>query len=227
MRRGVIELLAAALLVMIALAVAWKLGLFELMRSGALEQAAMDLRRVPFITPIFVVAAAVGIMLWCPVTLLAVLGGALFGLRDGLVLNWVGAMLGAIGGYELTSRIRKDIRAVFLERHKHRIDTLGGANGFMAIFRLRLIPIVPFALVNTAGAFAEVPRRDYLIASALGSIPSIVAYTFCGQGVLAGVEGAGHRALVRVAIAGGVLLVLSFAPSAFRARGSRADGAHS
>jgi uncharacterized membrane protein YdjX (TVP38/TMEM64 family) len=199
-------------MVVLALVVAWRLGLFTLTRHGALVNAVARLRHLPLLIPLFILGVGLAIVLGCPVTLLALLGGALFGLWYGLILNWAGAMLGAIGGYELASRLNRNARALLLGRFTKRIERLGAVNGFMSVFRLRLIPIVPFALVSIAGAFAEVPRRDYLIASALGSIPSIVAYTFCGESVLAGVEGAGHQALVRVAIAGCLLLVLSFAP---------------
>jgi uncharacterized membrane protein YdjX (TVP38/TMEM64 family) len=176
--------------------------------AGAVRQA----RDLPLAPLLFVVAYALIASFGLPALALTLAGGAIFGVGLGFALNWAGASLGAVGGYLLARALGRDAVGRLLGRHAGRLDALASAHGFATIFRLRLIPVVPFNVLNFAAGLAGVPLRAYAAGTALGIIPATFVYTYFADSLLGGAEGAREQALVRVAIAGGLLVLLSFVP---------------
>ena len=97
-----------------------------------------------------------------------------------------------------------------------KLDGLVERGGFANIFRLRLLPVVPFNLLSFAAGLAGVPLRAYLLGTALGIVPGTIVYTYFADSLIGGAEGASRAALVRVGIAATLLLALSFAPALVR-----------
>src|SRR6058998_2599470 len=95
----------------------------------------------------------------------------------------------------------------------------GAPGGFAWLLRLRLIPIVPFNLLNFASGLTALPWRTYAAATAIGVIPATLVYTFFADALLSGSREAGHRVFVRVLIAGALLVLLSFVPTIARKLG--------
>ena len=176
--------------------------------AGAVRQA----RDLPFAPLLFVAAYAAIASFGLPALALTLAGGAIFGVGLGFALNWAGASLGAVGGYLIARALGRDAVGRLLGRHAGRLDALASAHGFATIFRLRLIPVVPFNVLNFAAGLAGVPLRAYAAGTALGIVPATFVYTYFADSLLGGAEGAREQALVRVAIAGGLLVLLSFVP---------------
>jgi uncharacterized membrane protein YdjX (TVP38/TMEM64 family) len=55
------------------------------------------------------------------------------------------------------------------------------AFGYLLV--LRIAPIFPFFVINIAPALFDVKTRDYVLATFLGIIPGVFAYTWLGEGV--------------------------------------------
>jgi uncharacterized membrane protein YdjX (TVP38/TMEM64 family) len=187
-------------------------GLERYTDLGALAGAVRRAREVPFAPLLFVVAYAVIAAFGLPALALTLAGGAIFGVGLGLALNWAGATLGAVGGYLLARALGRDAVSRLLGRHASRLDQLASAHGFATIFRLRLIPVVPFNALNFGAGLAGVPLRAYAAGTALGIVPGTFVYTYFADSLLGGAAGARQQALVRVAIAGALLVLLSFVP---------------
>src|SRR5438034_1052586 len=99
------------------------------------------------------------------------------------------------------------------------LDRLAHQAGFAWLLRLRLIPIVPFNLLNFASGLTALPWRTYAAATAIGVIPATLVYTFFADALLSGSREAGHRVFVRLLIAGALLVLLSFVPTIARKLG--------
>lgn len=194
-------------------------GLTRLTDPAQLSAAVRGLRERRFIAPAFVGAYALATALALPGSVLTIAGGAIFGFRLGVLLNWTGALLGATLAYLLARALGADALRRVLGGRADRLEALAGSHGFGTVLRLRLIPVVPFNLLNFAAGLARVPLRDYLLGTALGLIPGTVVYTWFADALLAGAAGARRDALVRLAIAGAVLILLSFAPALARRLG--------
>ncbi|MFN2567708.1 MAG: DUF547 domain-containing protein, partial [Gemmatimonadaceae bacterium] len=134
----------------------------------------------------------------------------------GSLLNWAGATLGALGAYALARHLGSDAVRTFLGPHAGALDALTSKADFVTLFRLRLIPVVPFNALNFAAGLATAPFRAYALSTALGIIPGTIVYTYFADSLVAGVTGARNRALLHVAIAGALLIAVSFVPTLVR-----------
>lgn len=143
---------------------------------------------------------------------LTLAGGIVFGFWWGAVLNTLGANLGASGAYWLARALGRDGIRAFLGNRMAVVDRLAEAQGFVWLLRLRLIPVVPFNLLNFAAGATAMTWRTFAAATALGILPGTVVYTWFADSVAAGVREASRGALLRVAVAGAVLVLLTFVP---------------
>jgi uncharacterized membrane protein YdjX (TVP38/TMEM64 family) len=205
-----------ALLIAAATLVAWRLGFFALGDPRRLAAAIRNAREIRGIVPLFVATYALVATFGLPAFPLTLAGGAMFGLGLGSVLSWLGAFIGAMGAYALARLLGRDALYGLIGKWGERLDLLGERSGFSTIFRLRVVAVVPFNLVSFAAGLASVPFPSYAAATALGIIPGTIVYTYFADSLVAGVGGAGRKALARLAIAAAALLVLSFAPSLAR-----------
>lgn len=217
-RRAVVRLAALALLIAGAALLVYTQGLYEYRDPAALASALRDARGVAgiplFFLGIYTVATAFGL----PGTPLMLGGGAIFGLGQGILLNWIGAVLGSAAAYGIARRLGRDATRRLLGARAARLDRFAAEHGFATVFRLRLVPIIPFIALNYGSALAGIRLRDYLLATALGILPAVAIYTYFADALVAGIAGARDQALLHVAIAAGLLIALSFVPTLLRRR---------
>lgn len=204
------------------------LGAWFLWRSPAVqhlvaqEQLATlrDRLGAPWWSPVvFVVAYAVLAALDFSGLVLTLAGGVVFGFERGVVLNTIGANLGANAAYLLARMLGKDAVAALLGARFSRLQSYAEAGGFVWLFRLRLIPVFPFNLLNLAAGLAGMPWRTFAAATALGIVPGTLIYTYFADAIVTGSGQAPRVAFTRLLIAGGLLLLLTFAPAVARRLG--------
>ena len=214
-RRGVALRKLGLFLLTVAIAgiTAWWLGLFELTNRDALAATIEKVRSVRYLPLLFVAAYAIATTFGLPAAAFTLAGGALFGFGPGLLLNWLGATIGAVLAYSFAGALCRDSCRALLGRRAQALERLATTHGFLVTLRLRLIPVMPFALLNYGAALAGVGRRDYVLATALGIIPGAAIYTWFAGSLIQGVEGSGRQALLNAAIAGVLLVLLSFIPT--------------
>lgn len=212
----------AKLLVLIALLVAAALAVRASPARGwltprGIEQLLAALRE-PWWAPLaFVAAYTIAAALDFSGLVLTLAGGAVFGFWWGALLNLMGANLGASAAFWVARLLgREGLHALLGGGLSARLDRLAQQAGFAWLLRLRLIPIVPFNLLNFACGLTAIPWRTYAAATAIGVVPATLVYTFFADALLSGSHEAGHRAFVRVVVAGGLLVVLSFVPTLAR-----------
>ncbi len=61
-----------------------------------------------------------------------------------------------------------------------RADRLLADHGLGAVIAARLVPVLPFTVVNYAGGLTGVRLRDFVIGSAIGVVPGSLAYAALG-----------------------------------------------
>lgn len=197
--------------------VAWRLGYFKLLGNGGLRRLMERLHRVPWIGPLYVVGFAIVAALGIPLTPLVLLAGALFGFLEGFVVAWVGLVLGTSGAYWIARLIGGASVSRLLAGHEDIVAKLHGRRGFLALLRLRAIPLIPSLLLDYAAGTARMDYVAYLGATMLGSFTSTMIFVFLASHVATGLtRGAAHEALLWSVGAGVVLVTMSFAPSLVR-----------
>lgn len=218
-RAGYLKLLALVTIIAGAFVAARSLGLPGVTEPDRLSGAVRALRDRDHVAPAFVAAYALATALGLPGSVLTIAGGAIFGFKLGALLNWMGASVGAALAYALARSLGTDAVHRLLGSRVPRLDAFTGRHGFLTVLRLRLVPVVPFNLLNFGAGLAGVRFRDYFLATLIGLIPGTLVYTYFADAMLAGAAGARNDALVRLLIAGGLLLLLSFLPAIARKAG--------
>lgn len=137
-----------------------------------------------------------------PRTVFTVAAGVLFGSVLGVLLAIVGTALAACAAFWLV----RFAGAPFVERHAHRaavawVRARLDRRGLLAVVSLRMIPAVPFAVLNYAAGLSGVRFAPYMIGTVLGVLPGTVAIVVLGDAV---VGGAPHPALLVVSLVSGL-----------------------
>ncbi|MEE9139147.1 MAG: TVP38/TMEM64 family protein, partial [Alphaproteobacteria bacterium] len=115
--------------------------------------------------------------------LMTITGGFLFGIVFGTLYVLVGATLGATALF-LAARtaLRKPLQArVGPAIKKMEAGFQENAVNYMLV--LRLVPIVPFWLVNLVPALVGVPLSIYVVTTFFGIIPGTLVYSSLGNGL--------------------------------------------
>ncbi|MDQ2706468.1 MAG: TVP38/TMEM64 family protein [Actinomycetota bacterium] len=148
-------------------------ALFALSDTLAPSQIADAARGVgPAASVLFVICSAVLTTLAFPKPVLAVAAGLAFGTALGTPVAVVGASLGAAGSYLLARRFGRNPGSVAYQGKLALIDSWLGRQGFAAVLYARLLPVVPFAMVNYAAGVRKIRFSAFLSATVLGIIPS-------------------------------------------------------
>lgn len=115
-----------------------------------------------------------------PATVLSVAAGVLFGWGVGVPVVMAGAFTGAAVGFLLARHLgRGALDGVGGERLA-RLDALLRSRGLLAVLVVRMLPILPFAVINMACGLSALRTRDYLVGSFLGMLPAVTAFVGIG-----------------------------------------------
>jgi uncharacterized membrane protein YdjX (TVP38/TMEM64 family) len=160
----------------------------------------------------FIAVYALGTSVGFPGLPFTVAAGALFGTLLGSALSWCGAMVGAMVGYTVARTIGHNVVAHWLKRYERANAAVGQASTFQGLLRLRLIPVIPLGTVNFVAGLARSPFGRYMLATAIGIIPSTLIYNYFADSLVEGVGGGKARALVSLIVASALLILLSLLP---------------
>lgn len=156
--------------------------------SGASSQAVQSLiASFGALAPVVYIAAfALLPVVFFPVAILAVAGGLLFGLGLGSVYTLIGAAINCALMFLLARTIgRKRIQALVERRvspvWQARLQHANGKSGFFLLIVLRLIPAVPYGLINYAFGLTDMRFLPYLLASIIGIIPGTLVFLNLGD----------------------------------------------
>lgn len=124
-----------------------------------------------------------------PVAVLALAGGLLFGLVRGSIYTFLGAMINCalmflMARYLGREKVRTLVHRKLSVQWQKRLDGLGGKEGALLLIILRLIPAVPYNLINYAFGLTEMGLGAYLLFSAVGIIPGTLAFINIGDKAL-------------------------------------------
>jgi uncharacterized membrane protein YdjX (TVP38/TMEM64 family) len=196
------------LAVLAGIIAASKAGLFQLHDVTRLRAVVEHVRATPALPLIFVAAYVVMSAVGVPASALTLAGGALFGATRGIALNW----LGAFGGALLAFGVVRAMSLHALTQRLHAESTAGkllGPGAPMLLFRLRLVPVAPFALLNVGAGMSRMSWRSYALATGLGIVPVTVIYTVFSASLIAGVQGSGTRAMVVALVSAAAIIGLT------------------
>ena len=207
-----------AVLVLVAAAAAWALR--GQLSAQTIENGVRDLG---WLAPLaFMGAYLVAAPLFLPGSILTIAGGALFGPVWGTLYTLVGATAGATAAFLVARYVASDWVAERAGGRAKRLIEGVEAEGWRFVALTRLMPLVPYNLLNYALGLTRIPVGQYVVASFVCMAPGVFAYTWLGY---AGREAlAGNKNTVILAlVALGLLAMLALAPAMIRRWRARAE----
>ncbi len=137
-----------------------------------------------------------------PAEFLMVIDMQIFGVWKGILYVWTGAMLGSYVTFLLAKRFGETlIRQFVADKHVDRLNELVVKHGALGLLMARLIPFIPFVVLNYACAMIpEVGTWTYLWTTGLGIMPYDVGAALVFLGF--------SKRTMAWLIAGGVAIVL-------------------
>uniref|UniRef100_A0A5B6ZMF4 VTT domain-containing protein n=1 Tax=Davidia involucrata TaxID=16924 RepID=A0A5B6ZMF4_DAVIN len=117
-----------------------------------------------------------------PASVLTLGGGYLFGLPVGFVADSIGATVGAGAAFLLGRTIgRSFVISKLKDYPQFRAVAIAiQRSGFKIVLLLRLVPLLPFNMLNYLLSVTPVPIGHYMLASWLGMMPITLALVYVG-----------------------------------------------
>lgn len=129
---------------------------------------------------LFIAVYVVCSLLVLPKGVLSIVAGIAFGFLPGAVIVIIGATLGACTAFVVGRWLGRDAVERLAGGHLARLDALVTRYGFAAIVLVRLIPLIPFTVINYAAGLTSIGFRPYALATVVGIIPGTLAYVALG-----------------------------------------------
>ncbi|MFW9258845.1 hypothetical protein A4S05_19055 [Nostoc sp. KVJ20] len=137
---------------------------------------------------IYVALYVVATMLVLPSTVLNLTGGAIFGPWLGTVWTSVGAVIAAIIAFAFTRTIGREAIAKRLAGRWQAMDAEVRRGGLFYMFAIRLVPVMPYGLVNFVAGLTSISFKDYVLGTTLGTVPSVLPFVLLGSSGLKAVK---------------------------------------
>jgi uncharacterized membrane protein YdjX (TVP38/TMEM64 family) len=210
----ILRVLLLPAIAIIATYAAYKLGYFDLDRRREVAAFVQHNRELPTIQLLYVAGYALITLLCLPAVIATILGGAFFGWFWGGVLGWCGQIIGTTLTHTLSARVaRRPFQRLF--GHHRLLQQLRNDVGVMGLFRLRILPVAPFGVFAYVAGIAGLSLTKLLVATAIGMLPSLMAYSYVGTQLMRGLidPGSTERALRLAGYVTLAMLAISIIPA--------------
>lgn len=199
--------IAGTVLLLASLAAAWRwTPLRSWLDLESLIGIAIALKEAPF-TPAAVIGAYVlAGLLVIPVTALVAVTGVVFGPLAGALYSLAGALLSAAVTYAIGRRLGRDSVRRLAGARLNRISERLARRGLLAMIIVRMLPLAPFTVVNVVAGASHIGARDFMIGTAIGMTPGIIATVVFVDRIAEAVRNPGIGAFVSLAAVAGVLI---------------------
>lgn len=155
----------------------------------------------PLAPLVFIAVSACLTPLMFPGPLLAGASGLLFGTALGFPVTLAGAVLGACLAFSISRYVAGDAIVQLAGPRLLALEALVSRRGFVSVLYARILPGVPYSLVNYAAGLTRIRLMVFAGATALGTAPRAFAYTALGGAL-------GNLRSPETAIAVAVLVVM-------------------
>ncbi|MFO8083590.1 MAG: VTT domain-containing protein [Desulfobacterales bacterium] len=177
--------IAGILLFLLALAAAWRwTPLSEWINRENLAFWAGEIQGHPMSFPAILTAYVVGGLLMIPVTLLVGVTAMIYAPVWGVVYALSGCLLSALTTFLLGSKAGKQTVRKLAGKRLNRISQQMAKQGILTIAIIRNIPVAPFTIVNLIAGASHIKLKDYLLGTAIGMLPGILAVTIFADRLL-------------------------------------------
>jgi uncharacterized membrane protein YdjX (TVP38/TMEM64 family) len=165
----------------------------------------------PWTLPAAVLAFGLLAMLGVPQIVLVAAAVVAFGPDAGFAYSWIGNLVASTLGWAIGRGLGEEVVRAHAGPAMARLMRKVADHGFMTCLLIRLAPTVPFMVVNMAAGVAGVRARDFVLGTALGSIPKIALVVFAGHSLLRAIAGGGPEHYVALVLSAAVWIAMGLA----------------
>ena len=116
-----------------------------------------------------------------PNSLIVISGGALFGIYYGTLYTIIGALFAATLAFSISRYFGSGVTEKLIKNKTEWFDSNAAKGGFIIIFLLRLIPIIPFDIISYGAGLSKIKYSEFISATLLGIIPGVLIYSNIGD----------------------------------------------
>lgn len=171
---------------------------------------------------IFIAAYAICATLLVPASVFVLSSGFIWGGPLGGSYALVGGTVGACISYGVARYLGADILSRFGVRGQRLAVQLRGAT-FPTFLIVRVIPVIPYAMLNYGAGVARIRFGIFVLATALGLAPATYVFAWSADALLNG-RLRGEDAFLRVAAIAFAIVLVAVIPSMLKRRAARALG---
>lgn len=118
-----------------------------------------------------------------PGSALTIAAGAVYGPLGGTLVSIVGAVAGATAAFGVARRAARDAVEQVQGERVARVQQRLRERGLWSMVALRLVPLVPFSVLNYVAGASAIRARDYVAGTAVGIIPGVIAFATLGASI--------------------------------------------
>lgn len=119
-----------------------------------------------------------------PGNVVAITNGLVFGPVWGALLSWTTTLIGASICFLLSRKLGKPFASRIVGSSLDRAEAFFKKYGLHTMFAARIVPLMPFDAISYVAGFIGIPYPTFLLATAVGIIPSMVFYSYLGSIVI-------------------------------------------
>lgn len=174
-RRDLTRVVSIGIFLVLAFAVAYSL------HYPSIATLRTEISKIGFLAPFILVGVYIlATLLFVPKNFLSIAAGAAFGLLPGIAYVLIGATIGSIVAFSGSRFLGRAAIERLAGQRISQLDARLGDSPFVGILIARLIPVIPFTLLNYASGLSAVAFVPYVAATVVGMIPGTASYVALG-----------------------------------------------
>jgi len=167
---------AVTLLILLTMAAAWRwTPLSEWIDIKQMASWAGSLKGSAFLGGGIIGAYIVGSLVMVPVTLLVGATALVFPPLKASLYALIGCLFSAAATYAIGARLGKGLIRKIGGQKINRLEKTLAKHGLLTVAIVRNLPVAPFTVVNLFAGASRIRFRDYLLGTAIGMTPGIIA----------------------------------------------------
>ena len=115
-----------------------------------------------------------------PKNVLSAAAGLAFGLIGGVAVVFTAAMMGSVAAFWLGRWLGREAVEKFIGTRVDAVDQLLRRRGLVAMIGVRLVPVLPFTVINYAAGLTSISWWNYLLGTGIGIIPGTASFVALG-----------------------------------------------
>ncbi len=159
---------------------------------------------------LYVLLYTLGTLFLLPSTPLNLAGGAIFGTLQGTFWTTVAAVIAALVAFAFTRTIGREFVLKKMSKKWLKFDQKIEKGGLLYIFSIRLIPIIPYGIVNFIAGLTAIRLRDYFFGTLFGTVFGVFPFVMMGASLQTLSEGNYIHFTIATGLVGVFLLGVNF-----------------